>query len=86
MVLAPAPMSSACLLSVEKLQPKNKLNQRSEKMQKQKKIVKGDQIITMLSLSIVKDLQFLPKGYRQISEPYPVSCLTDTETSGKLTT
>ena len=39
------PMSSACFLSVEKLQPKNKFNQRSEKMQNQRKTVKGDQII-----------------------------------------
>ena len=36
------PMSSACLLSVEKLQPKNKFNQRNEKMQKQIKAVKQD--------------------------------------------
>ena len=30
-------MSSICLLSVEKLQPKNKSNQRSENVQKQMK-------------------------------------------------
>ena len=39
------PMSSACLLSVEKLELKNKLNQRSEKMQKQRKAVKQDNIV-----------------------------------------
>ena len=33
-------------------------------MQKQRKIVQADQIIIMLSLSIVKDLWFLLKGYR----------------------
>ena len=32
---------------VEKLWSKNRFNQRSEKMQKQRKIVKGDQIIIM---------------------------------------
>ena len=35
-LLSPAPtLSSACFLSVEKLQPKNKFDQRSEKMQKE---------------------------------------------------
>ena len=33
------------LLSVEKLKQENKFNQRSEKMQRQRKTVKGDQII-----------------------------------------
>ena len=50
------PMSSACLLPVENFQPKNKFNQRSEKMWKQKKTVKGDQIIISLVISKVKDL------------------------------
>ena len=35
---------------------KTKYNQRSEKMQKQRKTVKGAQIIIMQSLSTVKDL------------------------------
>ena len=48
-------------------------------MQKQRKTVKGDQIIIMYSLSIVKDLEFLLKGYRYYSEPYPVNCLIETE-------
>ena len=39
------PMSSTCLSSVEKLEPKNKLNQTSEKMQKQRKTVKHNEII-----------------------------------------
>ena len=34
----------------------NKFNQRSEKVQKQRKTVKGDQIIIVQSLSIVKDI------------------------------
>ena len=62
--MALPPMSSACLLSVEKPQPKNTFNQRSENMKKQRKIVKGDQIIIMSSLSKVKDPQFLLKGCR----------------------
>lgn len=37
--LLPQPLHvSACLLCVEKFQPKNKINQASEKMQKQKKV------------------------------------------------
>ena len=50
-------MSSACLLSVEKLQPKNKFNQRSENMQKQRKTVKGDQIIMFNCLNYPALLQ-----------------------------
>ena len=38
----PSPMSSNCLLSVEKLYPNNELNQRSEKMQKQRNMVQHD--------------------------------------------
>ena len=34
------PMSFTCLLSVEKLQPKNKFNNRSKKIQKERKTVK----------------------------------------------
>lgn len=58
----PPPQSSSCLLSMEKLQAKN--NRRSEKMQKWRKAVRGDQIIIMMSLSIIKDLSFLLKGCR----------------------
>ena len=51
------PVASACLSSAEKLRSKNKFNQGSEKMQNQRKVVKGDQtIIIMYSLSIFKDL------------------------------
>ena len=39
--------ASTCLLSVEKLSPKNKFNQRREKMRKQRKTVKQDKIITV---------------------------------------
>ena len=39
------PMFSTCLLSVEKLEPKKKFNQRSENMQKKRKTVKQDKII-----------------------------------------
>ena len=39
-----------------KLEPKNMYNQRNEKMQKQRKTVKGAQIIIMQSLGTVKDL------------------------------
>ena len=45
------PVLSTCFLSVEKLQPKNKFNQRSEKMQKQRKIVKEDQTTKKFSHS-----------------------------------
>ena len=56
--------SSTCLLSAGKLQPKKKFNQRSEKMQKPRNAVQQDQIIKVQSLSKVKDLDFLLKGYR----------------------
>ena len=36
----------------------------------------------MLSLSRVKDLWFFLKGYREYSEPYPMSRLIDAETPG----
>ena len=44
---SPWAMSSAFILSVEKLQPKNKLNQRSEKVQKEAKMIRGDQTIIL---------------------------------------
>lgn len=53
-------MSSACFLSVEKLQPKNKFIQRSENTQKGRG-KQGDQVMVQ-SLSIGKDLQFLLKA------------------------
>ena len=40
-----APMSSSCLLSVEKLSPKNEFSHRREKMQKQRKAVRENPII-----------------------------------------
>lgn len=43
----PPPISSASLLLVEKLQSKNKFNQRSEKMQKERKTFKQDKIIML---------------------------------------
>ena len=43
----PLPMSSACLLSAEKLQSKIKFNRRSEKMQKERKTVRQDKIIML---------------------------------------
>ena len=49
-------------------------------MEKQRKAVKQDKIIVSESLNKVTDLQFLLKGYRKYSEPYPVSCLVDPET------
>lgn len=52
----PRTESSARLLSVENLEPKNSFNQRSERTQKQRKTVKGDQIIIVQSLGKVKDL------------------------------
>ena len=58
-------------------------------MWKQRKTVKGNQIIIMQSLSTVKELYFLLKYYRWCSELYPISCFIDTETSTrrkKLTT
>ena len=59
----PPPMST-CLLSVDKLQSKNKFNQRSEKMQKERKTVKQDKIIILQPLNKVQDLQFFLKDYR----------------------
>ena len=47
----PTPASSACPLSVEKLELKNIVNQRSKKMQKEKKTVKQDKIIIVLKQS-----------------------------------
>ena len=41
------PMSSPCLLSVEKLKSKSKFNQRREKMKKERKIVKQNKIIIL---------------------------------------
>ena len=55
MVLPPRPVFPTCLLCVEKLQPKNKFNQRSEKMQKQRKAVRQDKIKIVQSVSQVKD-------------------------------
>ena len=43
----PPPMSSPCLLSVEKLKSKSKFNQRREKMEKERKIVKQSKIILL---------------------------------------
>ena len=48
-------VSSACLLSGERLYPKDKFNQRYKKMQKQRKS-KQYRIIIVQSLSQVKDL------------------------------
>ena len=42
--------------------PKSKFNQRSEKMQKQRKTAKQDKIKTVQPLSKVKDLLVLPQG------------------------
>ena len=56
--------SSSCLSSAEKHQSKNKSNQRSGKMQKQRKTLKTDKIIILYLLSKVKDLNFLIKDYR----------------------
>jgi len=65
-------------LSVQKLQSENKFNQKKENMQKQRKTVKQDKII-ILQLLKPRTFWFLLKGYRYYSEPYPVSCLKDTE-------
>ena len=43
-------------LSTEKFKSKNKLNQRNEKMLKQKEAVKQDEIVVVYSLNKVKDL------------------------------
>ena len=43
----PPPMFSPCLLSVEKLKSKSKFNQRREKMEKERKIVKQSKIILL---------------------------------------
>ena len=59
------PANVLCLpLVCRKLESRSKFNQRNKIMQKQRKSVKGDQITIMSSLSIVKDLWFLLKGYR----------------------
>ena len=56
MVLAHPVMASACLLpfKVEKLQPKNKINQRSDKMQKQREAVKQDNTIILQTMSKIQ--------------------------------
>ena len=78
-------MPSACFVSVRKKNKnerpwsKNKINQRSEKKQTQRKIVKRDKIIVYL-LSKIKNLQFLLNGYRHYSGPYPLSCFVNNET------
>ena len=59
---------SACLLSVEKLQPKNKRYQRSEKIQKQRESGQTGQQNNSLAIK-VKDFEFLLKGYGYYSEP-----------------
>ena len=80
MTLAAPPRLVLCLpFTCGKLQS-NTFNQRNVNMWKQKKKVKGDQIIIMYSLNIVRDLQFLLEGCRQYSEPYPVSYVIDAET------
>ena len=56
-------MSSACLLSVEISVKTYLFNQRNEKMWKQRIAVKGDQILMMYSLSMIRDIKFLLKGY-----------------------
>ena len=57
--------------------PRNKFNQRSEKIQEQRKTVKQDKSD---GLAIkVEDLQFLLKGSRQYSEPNPFKCFAATE-------
>ena len=63
--LAAPPRLVLCLpFTCGKLESKNTLNQRNVNMWKQKKTVKGDHIIIMYSLNIVRDLQFLLKGYK----------------------
>ena len=41
-----------------------KLNQRSQRVQRQRKTLKQDKIIIVWPLPEIKDLQFLLKGYR----------------------
>ena len=50
------PHVSGCLLSVENFSQRIGLIREMRKMQKQRKTVKGDQIIIIVVLSIVKDL------------------------------
>lgn len=50
------PIFSPCLLFVEKNLVKNKLNESSEKNQKQREIVQQDEIIRVYTLSKVKDV------------------------------
>ena len=45
---APTSVFSTCPLSVEKLWSKNKIDQRSEKMQKERKTVKEDKIVVLI--------------------------------------
>ena len=44
-----------------------------------RKTVQQDQVITVYSVSKVKDLYLLLKGYRYNSEPHPLSCFVDAE-------
>ena len=65
---------------VESFSQRISLIRKNENVWKQRKTVKGDQITTTRSLSVIKDLQFFLKGYGRYSEPHPVSSLTDTAT------
>ena len=49
-------------------------------MKKQRKTVKGEQIIIVQSLSIVKDIQFLLKGCIDYILSHVVNYLVDAET------
>ena len=77
MVLAPRILSLPFVRG--KIQPKNKSNPRSENMQKQRKTVKGDQIICLVSKH-GQGHSVPSQGLWKYSEPYPMSCLVDTET------
>ena len=64
----PPPMSSVCLLSVEKLWSKNKFNQRSEKMQKERKTSQARQNNNSLDIQKSQGPFILPQGL--YSEPH----------------
>ena len=60
----PCNMFSACLLSVENFSQRISSTREWEMLKQMKNKVKTDSIIMMVSLSMVKDLQFFLKGYR----------------------
>ena len=70
---APCPQKNFSLLGFPRVS-KSIFNQRSQKMQKKRKTVKQDKIITVQPLNTVKDIQFLLRGFPGGSEVKASAC------------